>query len=167
MLQLILAYKWCQLIIVQYVWLAFSILGAWEKGVVLAEGQNLARYLMEMPANKMTPTKFSEVAKEKLGSLDKVDVRIRYDHSHCHRQINFTIGSLFLFFASSQLIWIGDAEVKKSFNRLVLKLLNTYPALGFQANQIKNHFIVNTNSVHRSHINMESIGVCKGQTKRD
>src|SRR6218665_1735591 len=31
-----------------------------------------------------------------------------------------------------------------------------------QLNQIKNHFIANTNSVYRSHINMETIGVLKG-----
>src|SRR6218665_3169179 len=37
-------------------------------------------------------------------------------------------------------------------------------------NKIKsnhNHFIANANSVHRSHINMESTGVYKGQTKKD
>ena len=29
------------------------------------------------------------------------------------------------------------------------------------------HFIANTNSVHKRHINKKCYGVCKGQTKRD
>ena len=33
----------------------------WEKGLVKAGGQNLARYLMEMPSNHMTPTIFAQV----------------------------------------------------------------------------------------------------------
>lgn len=37
---------------------------AWQRGVVLAQGQNLARRLMETPANKMTPTIFANIAKE-------------------------------------------------------------------------------------------------------
>ena len=45
----------------------------------MAEGQNLAQFLMEAPANVITPTKFAEVATEKLGKLPNVDVRIRYD----------------------------------------------------------------------------------------
>ena len=45
----------------------------------MAEGQNLACLLMESPANVMTPTRFAEVATEKLGNLQNVDVRIRYD----------------------------------------------------------------------------------------
>ncbi|XP_018420076.1 PREDICTED: cytosol aminopeptidase [Nanorana parkeri] len=42
---------------------------AWQKGVSYAEGQNLARYLMETPANYMTPTKFAQIFEEKLESL--------------------------------------------------------------------------------------------------
>lgn len=58
--------------------LLFSgITSAWNRGVLLAQGQNLARYLMEMPANLMTPTRFSEIAKEKLGSIENVEVRVR------------------------------------------------------------------------------------------
>ncbi|XP_044536005.1 cytosol aminopeptidase [Gracilinanus agilis] len=42
---------------------------AWQKGVVFANGQNLARHLMETPANKMTPTKFAETIEQKLKSV--------------------------------------------------------------------------------------------------
>ncbi|XP_040191139.1 cytosol aminopeptidase [Rana temporaria] len=42
---------------------------AWQKGVSYAEGQNLARYLMEAPANYMTPTKFAQIFEEQLGKL--------------------------------------------------------------------------------------------------
>ncbi|KAK2151631.1 hypothetical protein LSH36_356g02008 [Paralvinella palmiformis] len=53
-----------------------SIKSAWSRGTTLAEGQLLAKYMMEAPANVMTPTKFAEVASEKLGKLDKVKVYI-------------------------------------------------------------------------------------------
>lgn len=54
-----------------------SIQEAWKRGTVLGEGQNFARSLMEAPANKMTPTIFGKIAKEKLGKLDKVQVTVR------------------------------------------------------------------------------------------
>ncbi|XP_023135204.1 cytosol aminopeptidase [Amphiprion ocellaris] len=38
----------------------------WEKGVMFAEGQNLARLLMEAPANHITPTAFANAIEEKL-----------------------------------------------------------------------------------------------------
>ena len=38
----------------------------WEKGVAYAEGQNLARLLMEAPANHITPTAFANTIEEKL-----------------------------------------------------------------------------------------------------
>uniref|UniRef100_A0AAX7V747 Cytosol aminopeptidase n=1 Tax=Astatotilapia calliptera TaxID=8154 RepID=A0AAX7V747_ASTCA len=38
----------------------------WEKGIVYAEGQNLARLLMEAPANHITPTAFAKTIEEKL-----------------------------------------------------------------------------------------------------
>ncbi|XP_028833107.1 cytosol aminopeptidase [Denticeps clupeoides] len=43
-----------------------SDLAAWEKGVVYAEGQNLARWLMEAPANHVTPTVFADTIEQKL-----------------------------------------------------------------------------------------------------
>ncbi|XP_038608987.1 cytosol aminopeptidase [Tachyglossus aculeatus] len=42
---------------------------AWQKGVLFANGQNLARHLMEAPANEMTPTKFAETVEKKLKSV--------------------------------------------------------------------------------------------------
>ncbi|XP_001369177.2 cytosol aminopeptidase [Monodelphis domestica] len=51
---------------------------AWQKGVVFANGQNLARHLMETPANKMTPTKFAETIEQKLKSVsNNTTVHIR------------------------------------------------------------------------------------------
>lgn len=51
---------------------------AWEKGVLFASGQNLARQLMESPANEMTPTKFAEIIEKNIKSASsKAEVHIR------------------------------------------------------------------------------------------
>ncbi|KGL81383.1 Cytosol aminopeptidase, partial [Tinamus guttatus] len=51
---------------------------AWQRGVLYAEGQNLARYLMEAPANFITPTKFAECIEQKLrGFSSTVKVHVR------------------------------------------------------------------------------------------
>ena len=51
---------------------------AWQRGVLFASGQNLARRLMETPANEMMPTKFAETVEENLKSASsKTDVFIR------------------------------------------------------------------------------------------
>jgi len=45
----------------------------WNRGVIMAEGQNIVRRLMEMPANLLYPTRFAEIAKEyseKCGNLE-------------------------------------------------------------------------------------------------
>ncbi|XP_066489026.1 cytosol aminopeptidase [Tiliqua scincoides] len=39
----------------------------WKKGCIYADGQNLARSLMEGPANYITPTRFAAIIKEELG----------------------------------------------------------------------------------------------------
>lgn len=53
-------------------------LEAWQKGVLFASGQNLARQLMETPANEMTPTKFAEIIEKNLKSASsKTEVHIR------------------------------------------------------------------------------------------
>ncbi|XP_041839469.1 cytosol aminopeptidase [Melanotaenia boesemani] len=50
----------------------------WEKGVVYAEGQNLARLLMEAPANHITPTAFANTIEEKLAPYsDRVAINKR------------------------------------------------------------------------------------------
>nr|XP_058156524.1 cytosol aminopeptidase [Dasypus novemcinctus] len=51
---------------------------AWQRGVLLASGQNLARHLMETPANEMTPTKFAQIIEENLkNASSKTRVCIR------------------------------------------------------------------------------------------
>ncbi|KAJ6659414.1 hypothetical protein lerEdw1_019146 [Lerista edwardsae] len=41
----------------------------WKKGCIYADGQNLARSLMEGPANHITPTRFAAIIKEELGKV--------------------------------------------------------------------------------------------------
>ncbi|XP_066516537.1 cytosol aminopeptidase [Hoplias malabaricus] len=51
---------------------------AWEKGVLYGEGQNLARRLMEAPANHVTPTIFAETIEKKLSPFaDRVIIHKR------------------------------------------------------------------------------------------
>ncbi|XP_029950249.1 cytosol aminopeptidase [Salarias fasciatus] len=50
----------------------------WQKGVTYAEGQNLARLLMEAPANHITPTAFAHTIEEKLAAhAERVTVNKR------------------------------------------------------------------------------------------
>ncbi|PKU26782.1 hypothetical protein llap_22914 [Limosa lapponica baueri] len=56
---------------------------AWQKGVTYAEGQNLARYLMEAPANHITPIKFAEHIEQKLRSFSNVKVHISRAVNYC------------------------------------------------------------------------------------
>ncbi|KAI6136054.1 cytosol aminopeptidase family, catalytic domain-containing protein [Pisolithus sp. B1] len=46
----------------------------WDRGVIYAKAQNLARTLMELPANVMTPTAFTERVKSEFEGLDNVEV---------------------------------------------------------------------------------------------
>ncbi|KAJ3308115.1 hypothetical protein HDU76_004128 [Blyttiomyces sp. JEL0837] len=50
---------------------------AWVEGETLATAQNLARFLMERPANKMTPIIFAQTASTILGDLPKMSVTVR------------------------------------------------------------------------------------------
>ncbi|KZV83687.1 hypothetical protein EXIGLDRAFT_777292 [Exidia glandulosa HHB12029] len=50
---------------------------SWETGLVYAECQNLARELMELPANMMTPTIFCERVAEEFQGLPNVDIVVR------------------------------------------------------------------------------------------
>uniref|UniRef100_A0A667WQM6 Cytosol aminopeptidase n=1 Tax=Myripristis murdjan TaxID=586833 RepID=A0A667WQM6_9TELE len=53
-------------------------LAGWEKGVLYGEGQNLARLLMEAPANHITPSVFADTIEEKLAPhTDRVTVHKR------------------------------------------------------------------------------------------
>ncbi|XP_064817444.1 cytosol aminopeptidase-like [Oncorhynchus masou masou] len=50
----------------------------WEKGVLYGEGQNLARYLMEAPANHVTPSVFADTITNRLAPYaDHVTVHKR------------------------------------------------------------------------------------------
>ena len=51
----------------------------WEDGIINAKSQNLARHLMESPANYMTPTLFVDAIKSKVNEehADKVTVVVR------------------------------------------------------------------------------------------
>ncbi|KAF8195057.1 leucine aminopeptidase [Pholiota molesta] len=49
----------------------------WNRGVVYAEAQNLARTLMEYPANMMTPTIFTERVKKEFEGISNVEVIVR------------------------------------------------------------------------------------------
>ncbi|KAI0364795.1 hypothetical protein BV20DRAFT_955555 [Pilatotrama ljubarskyi] len=50
---------------------------AWETGVIYAKAQNLARTLMELPANIITPTAFTERVKAEFAGIPNVDVVVR------------------------------------------------------------------------------------------
>ncbi|KAM4603536.1 cytosol aminopeptidase [Polymixia lowei] len=43
----------------------------WEKGILYGEGQNLARLLMEAPANHITPTVFADTIEERMAPYAK------------------------------------------------------------------------------------------------
>ncbi|KAI0770877.1 cytosol aminopeptidase family, catalytic domain-containing protein [Trametes elegans] len=49
----------------------------WETGVTYARAQNLARTLMELPANIITPTAFTERIKSEFTGIPNVDVIVR------------------------------------------------------------------------------------------
>ncbi|KAI9106213.1 cytosol aminopeptidase family, catalytic domain-containing protein [Phlyctochytrium arcticum] len=49
----------------------------WQKGVICAEAQNIARTLMETPGNLMTPSIFCDRANELFGQDPKVEVVVR------------------------------------------------------------------------------------------
>ncbi|KAF8886432.1 leucine aminopeptidase [Gymnopilus junonius] len=49
----------------------------WERGNVYAQAQNLARTLMELPANLMTPTAFTERVKKEFEGVPNVEIFVR------------------------------------------------------------------------------------------
>ncbi|KAF8648438.1 hypothetical protein AX16_006282 [Volvariella volvacea WC 439] len=49
----------------------------WDRGAVYAEAQNLARTLMELPANMMTPTKFCERVQREFANIPNVEIIVR------------------------------------------------------------------------------------------
>uniref|UniRef100_A0A6Q2X0L3 Cytosol aminopeptidase n=1 Tax=Esox lucius TaxID=8010 RepID=A0A6Q2X0L3_ESOLU len=57
----------------------------WQKGVLYGEGQNLARYLMEAPANHITPSVFADIITQRLTPYaEQVTVHKRFIHKTCY-----------------------------------------------------------------------------------
>ncbi|KAJ8584088.1 hypothetical protein M405DRAFT_827455 [Rhizopogon salebrosus TDB-379] len=49
----------------------------WDRGVICANAQNLARTLMELPANMMTPTAFCERVQAEFSGIANVEIIVR------------------------------------------------------------------------------------------
>jgi aminopeptidase len=60
---------------------SLSILGSetteWKKGIMMGEAQNMARLLMETPANHMNPTLFAEHAQKVFEGIPNVELIVR------------------------------------------------------------------------------------------
>ncbi|XP_065070339.1 cytosol aminopeptidase-like isoform X3 [Rhopilema esculentum] len=50
---------------------------AWSRGVIMADCQNFARYLMELPSNYKTPRKLADIVVERLAPCKGIEVVIR------------------------------------------------------------------------------------------
>lgn len=50
---------------------------SWNRGIVTGDCQNYARYLMELPANYKTPTKFADLILERMSAYKGIDVIVR------------------------------------------------------------------------------------------
>ncbi|PFH47788.1 hypothetical protein AMATHDRAFT_66919 [Amanita thiersii Skay4041] len=55
----------------------FKTCTEWERGVIYARAQNLARTLAELPANMMTPTIFCERVKSEFANVPNVEIIVR------------------------------------------------------------------------------------------
>ena len=51
---------------------------SWNRGIVTGDCQNYARYLMELPANYKTPTKFADLILERMSAYKGIDVIVRF-----------------------------------------------------------------------------------------
>ncbi|KAF8899387.1 leucine aminopeptidase [Infundibulicybe gibba] len=60
----------------------------WERGTVYAKAQNLARTLMELPANMMTPTAFTERVKKEFSGLANVEIFVRDEAWAAEKNMN-------------------------------------------------------------------------------
>lgn len=60
----------------------------WERGKTYAQAQNLARTLMELPANMMTPTIFCERVKKEFEGLDNVEIIVRDEEWAASKNMN-------------------------------------------------------------------------------
>ncbi|EIM81157.1 leucine aminopeptidase [Stereum hirsutum FP-91666 SS1] len=60
----------------------------WDRGVVYAEAQNLARTLMELPANMLTPTAFAERMKAEFANVADTEVIVRDEEWAAEKGMN-------------------------------------------------------------------------------
>ncbi|TFK21630.1 leucine aminopeptidase [Coprinopsis marcescibilis] len=60
----------------------------WDRGVIYAESQNLARTLMEYPANMMTPTIFTERVKKEFAGIPNVEIIVRDEAWAAEKNMN-------------------------------------------------------------------------------
>ncbi|KAG6853179.1 hypothetical protein C0991_006319 [Blastosporella zonata] len=60
----------------------------WDRGVIYANSQNFARTLMELPANMMTPTKFTERVKAEFAGLKNVEIIVRDEAWAAEKNMN-------------------------------------------------------------------------------
>ncbi|TFK66182.1 leucine aminopeptidase [Pluteus cervinus] len=65
----------------------------WDQGVVYAKAQNLARTLMELPANMMTPTAFCERVKKEFAGLKNVEIIVRDEGMTSNTFLSVTHGT--------------------------------------------------------------------------
>ncbi|KAF8079247.1 leucine aminopeptidase [Lyophyllum atratum] len=60
----------------------------WDRGVVYAKAQNMARTLMELPANLMTPTIFTERVKREFAGVKNVEIIVRDEAWAAEKNMN-------------------------------------------------------------------------------
>ncbi|EDR01445.1 uncharacterized protein LACBIDRAFT_186220 [Laccaria bicolor S238N-H82] len=60
----------------------------WDRGVIFAQAQNLARTLTELPANILTPTEFTNRAKENFADIPNVEIIIRDEAWAAEKNMN-------------------------------------------------------------------------------
>ncbi|KIM38237.1 hypothetical protein M413DRAFT_447983 [Hebeloma cylindrosporum] len=60
----------------------------WDRGVIYAESQNLARTLMELPANMMTPTAFTERVQKEFEGVPNVEIFVRDEAWAAEKNMN-------------------------------------------------------------------------------
>ncbi|RDB19531.1 Cytosol aminopeptidase [Hypsizygus marmoreus] len=71
--------------------LAFTAIEAsqeWDRGVVYAQAQNFARTLMELPANMITPTIFTERVKAQFAGIKNVEIIVRDEAWAAEKNMN-------------------------------------------------------------------------------
>lgn len=60
----------------------------WDRGVIFGQAQNLARTLTELPANIITPTEFTNRAKENFAGIPNVEIIVRDEAWAAEKNMN-------------------------------------------------------------------------------